>query len=207
MKLISMGILILLMLIPVSMIEGLIREREYRQKDAIKEVSQKWGENQTVKGLVLTVPYKSYEKVYDANNNSRLVETIEYAHFLPDLLQIKGELSPEVRYRGIYEVIVYNSDLTIEGNFLSPDFESLKIDPDHAVWEDAFISLGLSDLRSIQNEISIMWDGKQIAFNPGVETSDVITSGISAKLSSLKPDDTPQKHQFALHLNFMEVVV
>ena len=64
-RLITIGILILLLLIPVSMVESLIREREYRQEEAIREVSSKWGEQQTITGLVLTVPYKTYAKVYE----------------------------------------------------------------------------------------------------------------------------------------------
>jgi inner membrane protein len=47
-RLITIGILILLLLIPVSMVESLIREREYRQQEAIREVSSKWGEQQTM---------------------------------------------------------------------------------------------------------------------------------------------------------------
>ena len=38
-RLITIGILILLLLIPVSMIKDLIREREYRLQDAVKEVA------------------------------------------------------------------------------------------------------------------------------------------------------------------------
>ena len=55
-RLVTMGILILLLLIPVNMVESLIREREYRKEDAVKEVSGKWGNEQIVAGPVLTVP-------------------------------------------------------------------------------------------------------------------------------------------------------
>lgn len=101
-RLITIGILILILLIPVSMIENLIREREYRRDDAIREVCSKWGERQTIKGLVLSVPYIVYTKVYDKDDNIKykLIKTIEYAHFLPDELNIEGFIKPEVRYRG-----------------------------------------------------------------------------------------------------------
>ena len=110
-RLITIGILILFLLIPVSMVKDLIREREYRQSDAISEVSSKWGNAQTITGLVLTVPYNSYTKVYDKDDEGefKLVRTREYAHFLPEELNIEGEILPEKRYRGIYEVIVYRS--------------------------------------------------------------------------------------------------
>jgi len=140
-RLFTIGILILLLLIPVTMVESLIREREFRQQEAITEVSSKWGEQQTITGLVLTIPYKTYEKVYEKEGSDkfRLVETIKYAHFLPEELNINGDISPEVRYRGIYEVIVYNSKINLSGFFSAPSFEEWKIDKAHVIWDEATI--------------------------------------------------------------------
>ncbi|HSZ72100.1 MAG TPA: cell envelope integrity protein CreD, partial [Cytophagaceae bacterium] len=203
-RLMTIGILILLLLIPVSMVEDLIREREYRQQEAIQEVSSKWGEQQTITGLVLTVPYKTYEKVFEGENTNKfkVVESRAYAHFLPEALNITGEISPDIRYRGIYEVIVYNSKINLTGSFPAPDFEEWKIDPANIIWEDAFLSLGLSDLRSIQENISVKWNNKEYFFNPGVESNDVIENGISTRLPMTAPDSTYAKNTFSLHLNF-----
>jgi inner membrane protein len=203
-RLFTIGILILLLLIPVSMIEDLISEREARQQEAISEVSSKWGEQQTISGLVLTVPFKSYSKVYDNEKTDKykLVESREYAHFLPEELNISGEIIPSVRYRGIYEVIVYNSKVNLTGKFSTPNFRELKIESSNIIWEDAFISLGLSDLRSIQENISIKWDGKQYFFNPGVESKDVISNGISSRISVVHSDSIKTETGFSLELNF-----
>ena len=54
-KLISIGILILLLLIPSSMIQSLIYERESIRDEAVSEVSSKWGNAQTIGGPVLTI--------------------------------------------------------------------------------------------------------------------------------------------------------
>ena len=62
MRIFTIGILILLLLIPVSMVESLIREREYRLESAINEVSAKWGDPQTITGLIVTLPYYTYSK-------------------------------------------------------------------------------------------------------------------------------------------------
>ena len=133
-RLLTIGILILLLLIPVSMVQELIRERKYRQEGAISEVSAKWGKAQTLIGLVLTVPYNAYTKVYDDDNDKyKLVQSREYAHFLPDQLIIEGEVFPEMRYRGIYEIIVYNSKLNLMGAFVNPNFEEWKIQAGTAI--------------------------------------------------------------------------
>jgi inner membrane protein len=203
-RLFTIGILILLLLIPVSMVENLIREREARQMEAIVEVSTKWGEQQTVTGLMLTIPYKTYSKVYDGEKTDKfkLVESREYAHFLPDELNINGNISPEVRYRGIYEVIVYNSKIKLTGKFSTPSFEEWNIDENNIIWEDAFVSLGISDLRSIQDNISVKWNDYQYYFNPGVESNDVIQNGISARLPINHSDSTKKTTEFSLDLNF-----
>lgn len=203
-RLITIGIIILLLLIPVSMIENLIREREERQKEAIAEVSSKWGEKQTITGLVLTVPYKMNSRVYEGDKPDvfKLVESIGYAHFLPEVLELNGVISPEKRYRGIYEVIVYNSKISLTGNFSTPNFEEWNIDENDILWEDAFISLGLSDLRSIQENISVTWNNKSYFFNPGVESNDVIQNGISTRLPIIHEGNSTSKSEFSVDLNF-----
>lgn len=201
-RLFTIGILILLLMIPVAMIENLIREREFRQEGAISEVSSKWGERQTVTGPVLSVPYKTTERIYTQGNTNdyKVVESVKYAHFLPDLLSVNGEIFPEERYRGIYKVIVYNSRVSISGSFPSPQFDDWNIDNRDVIWEDAFVSLGLTDLRSIQDSITIKWNDRNLYFNPGVETNDVIQSGISVRLSL--GEGPVEGARFSLNLNF-----
>ena len=203
-RLITIGVLILLLLIPVTMVQDLIREREYRQQNAIDEVSSKWGNAQTIVGLILTVPYNSYTKVYEGENTSeyKLVRSREFAHFLPDQLTVEGEIFPEMRYRGIYEVIVYNSKLHLTGTFPRPDFDEWKIEEGDIMWEDAFVSLGLSDLRGIQENISFRWNEEEYHFNPGIESNDVIGSGISSRISIQQADSSVIEGNFSLSIDF-----
>lgn len=200
-RLFTIGILILILLIPVSMIEGLIHERENRQEEAQKEISEKWGHRQTVKGPVLTVPYDVYEKIYDKNEASqyRMVSTTHYAHFLPEKLNMKGSLLPEVRYRGIYEVIIYSTNIELSGFFLSPDMNEKEINKTLR-WNDAFIAIGISDLRSIKEAVKLSWNNKEYSFEPGVITNDVIGSGISVPVS-VEPAVVNGTSQYTFNVN------
>lgn len=202
-KIFTIGILILLLLIPVSMVERLIDERKYRQEEAITEVSSKWGEAQTITGPVLTVPYLTYSKVYESGNTGKytLVQTKAYAHFLPDELNVNGNVVPEKRYRGMYEIIVYNSQVTLNGTFSFPSFQQWKTDPKNVVLDGAFISIGLSDLRSIQKNVAIKWNDKDYFFNPGLESNDVIEKGVSTHLP-LNMLDSASSYKFSVNLNF-----
>ena len=199
-RLLTIGLLILLLLIPVSMVQDLIKERHERQEEAIKEVSDKWGSAQTLLGLVLTVPYTTSSKVY--NNDGKMIKRIEsraYAHFLPDQLNIEGEILPEMRYRGIYEVTVYRSKMKISGIFSPPKFEDWKIPVADIFWEEAYVALGLSDLRGIQEEVTLHWGNDTYGFKPGIESDEVIQKGISTRI--LIPPSSNELWAFSLDLS------
>ena len=198
-KIFTIVFLVIILLIPVSMIESLIRERERYQDRAIREVSEKWGQDQTINAVVLTIPYYSYTTIKDKENGDRIIKNKHLAHFLPTSLNINGQLLPEKRYRGIYEVVLYNCNLNITGSFNKPDFSKLNIEEKNVVWDQAYIELGLSDLRSIQNNISINWNEEKVSFDPGVKTNDVISSGISAKI---RANESTNDYSFNLNMVF-----
>lgn len=146
-RLLIIGFLILVLLIPASMIRSLIRERQERRYGAISEVSDKWGQEQTLTGPILSVPYNYHFK----NEKEGIVATVMYAHFLPENLHISGKIFPEVRNRGIYEVVLYNSDLHFEGIIRKPNLSDLKVPQKDIIWKDTFISVGITDMKGIKD--------------------------------------------------------
>lgn len=192
-RVITIGILILILLIPVAMIQDLIREREQRQENAINEVSQKWGYAQTLQGLVLSIPYNKYTRMME-DKEEKLVKTKAYAHFLPDTLRCQGQILPEVRYRGIYEVVVYKTALAVSGSFSTPDFSDWGIAQEDILWQEASVSLGLSDLRGIQERVRLQWGAETYDFSPGTETNEVISNGISTRVRLAVADSGAQSN-------------
>lgn len=171
----SIAILVLLLLIPASMIESLIRERSSYRDAAIREISNKWGEAQTLTGPVLTLPYTSYFK----DSEGKVTSTTAYAHFLPESLTLRAELAPETRYRGIYDVVVYTTTLQGEGQFTYPDIAALNIDEASVQWNDAYVSVGIPDMRGIEEAVTLRWQQHAYPFDPGMPSTDLFTSGIS----------------------------
>lgn len=176
-KSIIVGILILVLLIPAGMIRSLIRERNSLRNEVINEVSYKWGNPQTIAGPIITIPYKKFYK-----KNDKIVEYIEYAHFLPEDLTIDGDLNPEIRYRGIYKVVVYNSMLKIKGSFKKPDFSNWKIAKENILWEDATLSVRIPDMRGIKDVIKINWGKNTYDVNPGINNQNASYTGISTNI-------------------------
>ncbi|OGF27158.1 hypothetical protein A2331_00185 [Candidatus Falkowbacteria bacterium RIFOXYB2_FULL_34_18] len=199
-KLFVVGFLVFILMIPTAMIAILVNERENRQSDAILEVSEKWGRKQMITGPILTVPYKKiYESMVDGNKKRD--EVIRYAHFLPESLMVNGEILPETRQRGIYEVVVYNADLNINGEFNVPDFSKWEINPEMVMYDKAFLSLGIPDLRGVKENISLKWNNDELSFIPGIETNDILSSGVSAGVYIDPNDKIKYKYELNLVLN------
>lgn len=184
-KVASIGILVLILLIPAGMIQSLIREREARQEEAILEINDKWGHTQTIVGPFITIPYYEYYK----NADDEMIKTLEFAHFMPDELNINTNLQPEKRYRGIFEVVVYQSEILLKGSFQKPDITSLNIDPENVVWDKAYISIGIPDMRGIKNKVTMHLNKQDIEFNPGLDSRDIVGSGIHAYIDLLKAEE------------------
>lgn len=177
-KVIGIGVLALLLLVPAGMIQSLIREREHSYNQVYNEVGQKWGYPQTLSGPVITVPYISYATGADG-------ETVIYkknAYFLPNTLNVSGEIIPETRYRGIYKVPVYKGNITVSGEFLQPDIQMLKIKNELFLWDEATLTFGISDMRGIRNRIEVTLNDKAYEMSPGTSAKDIIHSGLSCNI-------------------------
>lgn len=180
-RVLSIGFMILILLIPASMIQSLIRERQYRSDDAIREVGSVWGEKQTIAGPVLTIPYNKHY----VNDKNEVYVQKEYAHFLPEKLEITGSVEPEKRHRGIYDIVVYTSKLNFNGSFNNIDFDEWKIKQEDVLWDEATVAIGIPDMRGIKDPIELAWNTKSFSFNPGLETKDVIANGVSVRINVL----------------------
>ena len=86
----------LLLQIPIGMIEHTIQQRSTTKDEAVAEVTQKWGQAQTLIGPMLIVPYHHTIKNVD-NPKAPATVVRRQATFLPDQLRIKGQLSTETR--------------------------------------------------------------------------------------------------------------
>ena len=176
-KLVVIGILVVVLLIPTVMLQSLISERESTRNAAVAEVSAKWGNEQVIGGPILTVPYEIAGSEEDGP-----VQTA-YAHFLPDELQFDGRVRPEQRNRGIFVVTLYNTRLTIKGKFKKPSVASLGLSASQMQWEKAVLSLGISDVKGIREAVTFRLNGQSIDAEPGIGDDGILPSGVSVPLA------------------------
>ncbi|OWY20085.1 cell envelope integrity protein CreD [Sphingobacteriales bacterium UPWRP_1] len=200
-KMFAVGFLILLMLIPAAALMMLIDERQTRRNEAVAEVSSKWGNMQEITGPVLSIPFTQYVK----DPNGQTAETTQHIHFLPDELNITGSIQPEIRYRGIYRVILYTARLTVSGSFAAPDLGQFSIPDKDLHLNRAFVAVGIPDMRGIKETVALTWNTDSLSFDPGIPAPDVAASGVSVRVP-LAGQTPKYTFSFNLQLNGSEAL-
>ena len=182
-KLFILGFLLLILLIPLSQIESLMHERQNRSEDAIREVSNKWSRKQTLAGPIIALPYESRLEIINNLGQTEIITKIKEAYFMPENLQLSGTIEPDILHRGIFDVVVYSSNLQFSGNFLPLELQKLKIDPETVLWKDAYLIIGLDDLRGIKENLVFRFGEEQFTAEPGETAILNNKSAIIAPLS------------------------
>lgn len=194
-KLITVTLLMLLLLIPSSMIKSIISEREELNNEAIIEVSTKWAEGQEIQGPILTIPL-----IYEYKKDDDKSQITKYWHILPEELNISGIIETEKLRRGIYEIVVYKSDISVSGVFeLNNIVEQTKLK--EIQYDKAFLTIGISDLRGIEDQIQLKWNNNNLQARPGSKISKMIYSGVTINLPDITMlIDTPVDFNFNISL-------
>lgn len=196
-KLLIIGVLILVLLIPASMISSLIYERQNLRDTVIREVSSKWGGNQTIAGPVISVPYTSVTVSADGKTTT---SSSGYVHFLPDDLEISGTVKPQKRYRGIYVVVLYNAQLAVKGAFGPLNTKGINVPEEDLQWENALFTIGISDMKGVESAIKLQLDSTNYMFNPGTVTQNILVSGANVPIS-LDSESSGFQFSYELSLN------
>jgi len=165
-KLGIIGFFTLLLLIPSEWIQSLIQERQNRQQDVIKEVSDKWSGSQLVQGPVMILPYKTLIQQKDKAGLVTYEEAISNIYILPEALNITGTADPEVLHRGIFDAVVYNAKIKVNGKFSALELQKSGIDPNKIQWDKVKVAIGLSDLKGLKNNPAIKLANQQYPVEP-----------------------------------------
>lgn len=155
-KMIMVGLLTLILLVPLSFVQELITERSQRQKEVIAETTSKWGESVYFYGPILKIPYKD-----------PITLKIENAYFFPEklnnnsLTDIKSPLQ-----RSIYKSNVFTTKMQFSGNYSNPDFSKKNIPNENIFWNKTSIVITTTNLKSVKDEVKIKIANINYTFEP-----------------------------------------
>jgi inner membrane protein len=166
-KMLVIGLIILGLMIPLSLLRGLIVERSQMRSQAIDAVAKGWGGNLTVGGAMLRVPFDIERK---SNSGAISVESHQL-YILPEDLNIQATLEHMTTRRvGIYGVPVYLVRIKMTGTFKMADVLAAAATGQYPSatyhWKDARVRLPISDVRGIREFIGATVDQHSLAFGP-----------------------------------------
>jgi inner membrane protein len=169
-KMILVGMLTLVLLIPLEFVKSLISERSYRKQEMVNEVTTLWGKDVQFYGPMLRVPYKTYEEYNVTNEKTKVVTVqkkavIDYAYFFPEKLMNTSKVKKNTSLkRGIYNNVVFTAHMKFEGYFSKPNIEKLNIKEEDMLWDRAAIVVKTTDLKSIKSDLNIKLNNQGFDF-------------------------------------------
>lgn len=201
--------LALLFYIPLGMIDSVTDSRMDNLRYAVQDVSGVWGESEQIAAPIISIPVRFtyeesiYNDILKRYEKKPVIFTRTYA-FLPEDLNIEAELVPEMRHKGIYNVLVYTARLHISGNFGKFDIPSSeKVGQTYKIlWDEASLNIGI-DASQIRGHMEILFDGQSLSPLPGTRLEQI--EGISAPLS-LKGALKESRFSISLQLNGRETI-
>ena len=185
-KLGAIALLILLLLIPLLMIDGVIDERQQLRDGVLEDIARSSSYSQQLSGPVMVVPYRKVIHNWKTNDktNQRYDEPSEERgrlYFLPERFELDGQVQTELRARGIYQARLFHADSRISGRFELP--AQLGINENFADYrfEPAFLAVGISDIRGIENALKLELGSQRLEFSPGTQV-DWLGEGVHVTL-------------------------
>lgn len=161
-KLITIAIIIVILSVPLCMFSLLRDSRANRAREAENNVSSMWGGRQLVTAPVLSIPV--FRFVQENNGRSRREDAAFYV--LPEELNVSGELEPEIRARGIYQVMLYRSKIKMEGYFIWPEETKFQDNWQPAKEKETQFLVSVGDVKGIV-ELDFKQNGQSLKKNPG----------------------------------------
>lgn len=175
-KIIMVGLLTLILLIPLEYVKSLISERSYRQVQVINDINQKWGGNVYFYGPVVKVPYTTYSETKVIDEKTKQVtlnrtSSTNYAYFFPDELNVDANVKTQEKHRSNYESVLFSSAMNFKGSYPVPDFSGKEISDADIQWEKATVIIETNNIKGIKGEVAIKIGNQKLTFEPATDNN------------------------------------
>ncbi len=170
-RILIVGLLLIVLLIPLEFVKSLINERSLRQSEVVREINSKWGNEVILSGPILKVPYEhtSEERIFDEQAKAYRTETnssIKYAYLFPDTLDIASNVASKPLNRSIYESVVYTADISVQGTFPKIALSEEDITPDAILWDKITVLVRSSNLKGIRSAPAVQLHSQSLSLTP-----------------------------------------
>jgi inner membrane protein len=214
-KVLVLAFLILAAMVPLERIGSLIGERGAMKQNAAHELAGSYAGSQTLAGPMLVVPWTERWVEVKHDENGKVVDRIARSAthvklVFPERLRLRGELTPDKRYRGIFTVLFYGLKGRIDGQFAPFDPSTIHGDIAGSTVEvgTPVLALSMGDVRGLQGAPRLNIAGDAATFLPrvpGLDDDNWIFQSVHAPLpaAALRAWSGRQAMEFQLDLTLM----
>lgn len=168
----------LLLLIPLSMVRGLVSERQSRSQEVHREIASKWGESQTIAPPILSVPWTRTT----TQKNGKILREETWIRTYPETLAIDADLETQTRKRSLFEVPVYTVSMDLKGVWNPEDLRKSSPGPDWTPqWTRAVVSVDPGEARSLVRAPNLELAGRGMELSATVPMGGVTGCHLHAK--------------------------
>ena len=173
-----LGFLSILLLIPLWSLRELVGERRGLRAAAASSIAAGWGGRQTLLGPVLVLELQC-PWTDDKGNRGVTPRTVTR---LPSRYAVEGDLTTEVRHRGLHTVPVFRARLRTAFDFTPPANRLLEGVCSGARLSAASVVFALADPRGIDRLSPLELDSTQTVWIPGTPLSGAWRQGVQAAI-------------------------
>lgn len=170
-KLLAIGVIALILLVPLEMVSGKISERRSMRDSVVRGIAESSSGAQVLSGIALITPCVETWVEHDKDERGHRVERQRSRdctnRLLPRTVTIDGALDTETRYRGIYRALVYIGKLALSGSFTLEPLPDDVPEGRTRKWGAPYLSIGIEDARGIKNTPVLRWANGQLPFTGG----------------------------------------
>ncbi|MDI2141620.1 MULTISPECIES: cell envelope integrity protein CreD [unclassified Pseudomonas] len=195
-KLGAIALLILVLLVPLLMIDGIIDDRQQLRDGVLEDIARSSSYSQQLSGPVMVVPYRKVVRTWKTKEKSderyqEIGEERGRLYFLPERFELDGQVQTELRARGIYEARLFHADNRISGHFSLPAQLGIKEDFVDYTFDAPFLAVGISDIRGIENALKLELGAQRLDFVPGTQVG-WLGEGVRVTLPALDTGKTTE---------------
>ncbi|MDD9960708.1 MAG: cell envelope integrity protein CreD [Gammaproteobacteria bacterium] len=183
-RFVLVGVLALASTIPLGLVGCVASDRNQNYEEAVSNVATSWGQAQRVSGPVILIPIAHEEE--DA-----------FVAVMPDALEVQVASTHEFRHRGIFDVPVFEMEVTGSGHFPAIDLAALGDRFGPLRTNQATVLIAIRDTRGIRNA-SLRINNREL--NLVAIPDGPLGSGVSASDGGAGPDSLTGAFEFNLSL-------
>ena len=193
----------LILLIPINMVESKVHERQFYLDEAKSSVASSWTGSQFMMSPVLVIPYELSAVTtsgFYTEGSSQPKEKLSVV--LPEQLSAGIKVSNKSVFKGIYEVPVYNGEISLTGivplKKMQQHIDKVKRLPRFSRLGTPYMTLHISDMRGIDSTPLLNINSKPVVLNPGGKLKSMV-GGLHGEIPSLLT--STEDLYFSLDLN------